>query len=67
MSIKLRDYLNYVDSCTEIRVDNGEGSIYFYGTKDQIKETNEILDYEISDHCYGKFGHEIMYISVMVK
>ena len=62
--MKLHDYLKNVSPCTRIRLDNGEGSIYFYGAAGEITETNRFLDYEVIDHCFGKFGHDILYISI---
>jgi hypothetical protein len=60
----LHDYLATVSPCTEIRLDNGEGSIFFYGYAGEITESGKFLDSEVVNHCFGKYGHDILYITI---
>jgi hypothetical protein len=62
--MKLHEYLKEVSPEMTIRVDNGEGSIFFYGSAGEITESNKYLNAEVIDHVYGKFGHDILYISI---
>lgn len=64
--MKLHEYLKNVSPDTMVRLDNGEGSIYFYGSAGEITDGkgNKYLEYEVISHCFGKFGHDILYISI---
>jgi len=64
--MKLYEYLENVSPDTMVRLDNGEGSIYFYGVVGEITDGkgSKYLDYNVLEHCFGKFGHEILYISI---
>lgn len=64
--MKLHDYLTQVSPCTSTRLDNGEGCILFYGAAGEITDGrgSKSLDYDVLSHCFGKFGHDILYISI---
>jgi hypothetical protein len=65
--MKLNEYLQSVSPDTMVRLDNGEGSIYFYGAAGEITDGrgNKYLNFEVKEHCFGKYGHDILYISIV--